>query len=157
MVPFQRILNHKWTNSHLLTGLPEYRNGGLFVDTGVLTLKPEALARGKKNNTSQPGSNLPEFDPSDDVIVEWRAMTVVLLDDMLVLVNDRLGKMASDNITSGVNGSQTGTDASKPVLKLSLAQMLEAGTWKAGRVLAANYRPATKSSPILIRSDGTLF
>jgi hypothetical protein len=35
--------------------------------------------------------------------------------------------------------------------------LLEAGTWKAGRELAAKHRPQSKSSPILIRSDGTLF
>lgn len=146
MVPFERILNCRWTNSHLLTGLPEYRNGGLFVDTGVLTLKPEVHTRGVQNNTSQPESGLPEFDPSDDVIVEWRALTVILLDEMLALVNARLAKMSSKD-----------DSVSTPPLELSLAQMLEAGTWKAGRILAAKYRPTTKSSPILIRSDGTLF
>lgn len=142
MVPFERILGLKWTNAHLLTGLPEYRNGGLFVDNGVLTLKPEVLARGIES-TSESKSDLPTFDSSDDVIVEWRAMTVILLDETLALVNAKLGKITQDG--------------GKSFELLSLAQMLEAGTWKAGRVLAAKYRPQTKSSPILIRSDGTLF
>jgi hypothetical protein len=35
--------------------------------------------------------------------------------------------------------------------------MLEAGSWKSGRELAAKKRPETKSSPILIDGDGTLF
>ncbi|KAF1344914.1 hypothetical protein BDV97DRAFT_425216 [Delphinella strobiligena] len=134
MVPFVRLLGLQWKNSHLLTGLPEYRNGGLFVDMGVLTLRPEVLARGLQNS----GQELPEFDPSEDVIVEWRALTVALLDLVHVLVNKKLR-------------------AEGATVDLSLAQVLEAGTWKAGRVLAAERRPDTRSSPILIISDGTLF
>jgi hypothetical protein len=61
-----------------LTGLAEYRNGGLFVDTGVLTLTdPEDAARTHK--------------VSDPLIVAWRAMTVALLDRMAPLVRERLG------------------------------------------------------------------
>ena len=134
MVPFVRILGATWTNHQLLTGLPEYRNGGLFVDIGVLSLKPESFERGKQRSKQE----LPEFDGSDGVIVEWRALTVVLLDNMLALVNKKLIE----------KGAKT---------ELSLAQMLEAGTWKAGRKIAAEKRPDTKGSPILIASDGTLF
>ena len=50
-----------------LTGLAEYRNGGLFVDTGVLTLKD-------KNKYAE-AHPLPS-----ELIVEWRALTVALLD-----------------------------------------------------------------------------
>ena len=78
------------------------------------------------------------FDPADDVIVEWRALTVALLDVMHVMVNEKLK----------ARGAQ---------VELSLAQVLEAGTWKTGRVLAKERRPETRSSPILIVSDGTLF
>jgi hypothetical protein len=61
-----------------LTGLAEYRNGGLFVDTGVLRLAdPEAAARAHQ--------------VSDPLIVAWRAMTVALLDRMAPLVRARLG------------------------------------------------------------------
>lgn len=130
MVPFQRILRLQWINANCLTALPEYRNGGLFVDLGALTLKPEALERGLKASNGP----LPLFDAGDDVIVEWRAMTLVLVDKLHSMV------------TSRMNGVQ-----------LTLAQMLEAGTWKSGREIAAKLRPETKSSPILIRSDGTLF
>ncbi|KAF3903395.1 hypothetical protein ABW20_dc0110293 [Dactylellina cionopaga] len=129
MVPFQRILNKKWINAESLTGLPEYRNGGLFVDLEVLSLKSETLERGVRAS----GQDLPLFDPSDDVIVEWRAMTLALL--------DRLYEMIAARMT----------------VSLSMAQVLEAGTWKSGREIAAKKRPDTKSSPILIRSDGTLF
>lgn len=53
---------------------------------------------------------VPMFATDDDVIVEWRAVTVGLLDDLLVEVNNMLG-------LSGPH-------------KLNLAQMLEAGSWK---------------------------
>ena len=123
------ILDVTWANGDLGTGLPEYRNGGLFIDTGVLSLKPE-LAR----EATRPGDVLPTFDPMDDVIVEWRAMTVALLDELHRIILQRM---------QGV--------------QLSLAQVLEAGSWKSGRELAAQLRPQTKSSPILLAGDGTLF
>ena len=129
IVPFERVLGKNWINKESLTGLPEYRNGGLFVDTGVLSLKSEALDRGRKAS----GQDLPLFDPGDDVIVEWRALTVALLDVLYEEVLSRIGT------------------------HLTIAQMLEAGSWKSGREVAAKLRPSTKSSPILIRSDGTLF
>lgn len=139
MVPFVRLLDCEWTNSHLLTGLPEYRNGGIFVDLGVLSLRPEALSRGLAYSRSvNPSSDLPMFDPADDVIVEWRALTVALLDVVHGMVNEELRKQGAE-------------------VELSLAQVLEAGTWKAGRLVAGKKRPGTKSSPILIVSDGTLF
>ncbi|KAL5333305.1 hypothetical protein BJX70DRAFT_70366 [Aspergillus crustosus] len=131
-VPFERLLNITWENGDLGTGLPEYRNGGLFVDMGVLTLKPAALEKGLKIS----GGTLPSFGAGDDEIVEWRAMTVALLD----LLHKRI-------LESGKFGD----------VKLSLPQVLEAGSWKAGRELAAEKRPATKSSPILNSGDGTLF
>ena len=53
---------------------------------------------------------VPMFTADDDVVVEWRAVTVGLLDDLLVDVNNLLGLSGSD--------------------KLNLAQMLEAGSWK---------------------------
>ncbi len=61
-----------------LTGLAEYRNGGLFVDTGVLALADPADA-------DRP------HQVSDPLIVAWRAMTVALLDRMAPLVRERLG------------------------------------------------------------------
>lgn len=134
MVPFQRLLSATWKNADLGTGLPEYRNGGLFVDMGVLTLKEEAQTRGLAAAGSSGG--LPCFSAGGDEIVEWRAMTVALLD----VLHQRI-------LNSGRFGS----------VKLSLPQMLEAGSWKAGRELAAAKRPDTKSSPILNSGDGTLF
>lgn len=130
MVPFQRVLGMEWINSESLTALAEYRNGGLFVDFGVLSLKQEALDRGRKAS----GGDLPLFDAGDDVIAEWRAMTVVLVDILHQMIS-----------------------SSKDGIPLTLAQLLEAGTWKSGREIAAQRRPDTKSSPILIKSDGTVF
>jgi hypothetical protein len=44
-----------------------------------------------------------------------------------------------------------------PIAPLTLAQILEAGTWKAGRELAEVSRPNTKEPPIgLFASDGTV-
>ena len=66
-----------------LTGLAEYRNGGLFVDTGVLAL-------------ADPGDAERPHHVSDPLIVAWRAMTVALLDRMAPLVRARLGVAAAD-------------------------------------------------------------
>lgn len=61
-----------------LTGLAEYRNGGLFVDTGVLTLVDPAAA-GRAHLVSDP------------LIVAWRAMTIALLDRLAPKVRTLLG------------------------------------------------------------------
>jgi hypothetical protein len=64
-----------------LTGLAEYRNGGLFVDIGALRLTdPEDAGRSHR--------------VSDPLIVAWRAMTVALLDRLAPLVRERLGVSA---------------------------------------------------------------
>lgn len=117
MVPMNKLMHVHFAGSELLTGLPEYRNGGLFIDTGLLTLKPDDATRGLdqyQRNAAQRGQPsmevVPMFTPDDDVIVEWRAVTVGLLDELLVEVNTLLGLRGSD--------------------ALSLAQMLEAGSWK---------------------------
>ena len=117
MVPMQKLANVHFVGVELMTGLPEYRNGGLLVDTGLLTLRPEDARRGleqyQMNATRQGQPNVevvPLFTADDDVIVEWRALTVGFLDMLLDEVNTLLGLRDSK--------------------KLSLAQMLEAGTWK---------------------------
>lgn len=117
MVPMSKLLNIHFAGSELLTGLPEYRNGGLLIDTGLLTLKDEDAKRGLaafKENALSKGQTcmevVPLFATDDDVIIEWRAVTVGFLDDLLLEVNGLLGLRGGD--------------------QLSLAQMLEAGTWK---------------------------
>jgi len=56
-----------------LTGLPEYRNGGLFVDCGVI------VPRDGRNAGRR-------WKPGDEFVIEWRALTVTLLDELAVLV-----------------------------------------------------------------------
>lgn len=104
-----------------LTGLPEYRNGGLLLDTGVLALRdPEVATRA--------------WEVSAELVVEWRALTVALLDELAPLVRARLG-VEED--------------------RMPLACVLEGGTWAAGRSVAARLRDG--SPPLPIVSDGTVF
>ena len=105
-----------------LTGLPEYRNGGLLVDAGALRPKQSRLLSDS-------------FKPGDEAIVEWRALTVALLDQVGAHVRLHLGMDAT---------------------QLPLVKVLEAGTWFAGRVLAAERRPGG-GPPIAVESDGTVF
>lgn len=126
MVPMTKLLHIQFAGADLLTGLPEYRNGGLLIDTGLLTLKAEDLERGLanfRNNAMQKGQPnmevVPLFSTEDDVIVEWRAVTVGFLDQLLPEVNRSLGLQGPDRLT--------------------LAQMLEAGTWKVSFPLSSTY------------------
>lgn len=119
-------MNVHFAGSELLTGLPEYRNGGLLVDTGLLTLKAEDAQRGlaqyQRNAQVKGQPNVevvPLFTADDDVIVEWRAVTVGFLDELRAEVNAILGL--------------SGADA------LSLAQILEAGTWKVSSFRCSRY------------------
>jgi hypothetical protein len=104
-----------------LTGLADYRNGGLFVDSGVIVPKYPGVVR----DVHAAGSEL---------VVEWRALTVALLDRLAAELRTRLGLDAE---------------------RLPLAKVLEGGTWAAGRRLAAELRQG--APPIAVESDGTLF
>jgi hypothetical protein len=105
-----------------LTGLAEYRNGGLFVDMGVLVLRdPADAAR--------------IHDVGSPLVVEWRALTVALLDRLADALRRRLGLDA---------------------VSFPLAKVLEGGTWAAGRAIA-RARRADGAPPIAVRSDGTVF
>lgn len=106
----------------LLTGLPEYRNGGLFLDFEVLRLKDANAV-------------LQKHPVDSELIIEWRALTVVLLDKTAELVRRKLKMSESD---------------------FPLAKVLEAGTWKAGRKIAAEKRPGGLP-PLQVVSDGTVF
>ena len=105
-----------------LTGLAEYRNGGLFVDTGVLAFRESDAAPR-------------EHEVGSSLVVEWRALTVALLDVLAPLIRTRLG---------------LDQDA------FPLAKVLEGGTWAAGRRIARERRP-DGSPPLTIISDGTVF
>ncbi len=107
-----------------LTGLAEYRNGGLFLDGGVLVPRSkEVLARGQVHPVGSP------------LVVEWRALTVALLDRTAAELRLRVGLEAA---------------------ALPLAKVLEGGTWQAGRVLAREKRPDGRP-PLEVESDGTVF
>ncbi len=105
-----------------LTGLAEYRNGGLFIDTGTLML----------HNPADRDHPHPVDSP---LVVEWRALTVALLDRLALLVRRRLGRNAAE---------------------LPLPAILQGGTWAAGRVIAKQLRP-DGAPPLQVISDGTVF
>jgi len=105
-----------------LTGLAEYRNGGLLIDTGVLVLRDPAEAQRAHTVDST-------------LVVEWRALTVALLDRLAEIVRQRLGLDA---------------------VSLPLAKVLQGGTWTAGRQMARALRP-DGGPPLTIVSDGTVF
>jgi hypothetical protein len=110
------------TDLDQLTGLAEYRNGGLFLDGGVLSLK-------------DPSAASVEHAPSSELIVEWRALTVILLDEVAARLRDTLHKSEAE---------------------LPLAKVLQGGTWAVGRTLATGRR-AGGGPPLKIASDGTVF
>jgi len=107
---------------HELTALAEYRNGGLLVDLGVI--RPRAA-----------------IDPAlrhevgSELIVEWRALTVALMDPLVGLVRAKLGLDAS----------------------FTMPQLLQGGTWSAGRKIAHALRPPDGPPPIAVAADGTVF
>jgi len=105
-----------------LTGLAEYRNGGLMIDIGLLQPR-------------DPGLTKRALKVGEEAVVEWRALTVALLDRIAERVRATLGLSAE---------------------ALPLAKVLEGGTWAAGRRIAASLRPGG-ASPLLIESDGTVF
>jgi hypothetical protein len=105
-----------------LTGLAEYRNGGLFVDLGVFALRDRA-------DTER------SHEVDSALVVEWRALTVALLDRLAGKIRAKLNRDARS---------------------LPLASLLEGGSWTAGRVAAFERRP-DGSPPIKVISDGTVF
>ncbi len=110
------------TGLEKLPGLAEYRNGGLFIDGGVLAIKNPNFV----NNIHHPG---------DALIVEWRALTIALLEKLVVQVKQKLGEQYST---------------------LNILQVLQGGTWQAGRQLAYQ-RSKTGEPPLKYTSTGTLF
>jgi hypothetical protein len=105
-----------------LTGLPEYRNGGLCLDLGLLEVKDTAILQERHL-------------PGSEVIVEWRALTVSLLDRIAAAIRQQLNLSAT---------------------QLPLVKVLQGGTWTAGRRIAAQLREGGVP-PIQIESDGTVF
>ena len=107
-----------------MTGLAEYRNGGLIVDMELIVPKDKAVL-----STPQPAASA--------TIVEWRALTVSLMDRIAARLRETKGGLSQH--------------------ELPLAKILEGGTWSAGRRQAAEKRPETRDPPIVTISDGTVF
>lgn len=105
-----------------LTGLAEYRNGGLFTDAGVLTLR-DPTQQDRVHTTDS------------ELVVEWRALTVALLDQM--------GEALCRHLDLRPEA-------------FPLAKALQGGTWSAGRALARQKR-ADGSPPLQLERDGTVF
>ena len=85
---------------------PAWRNtatAGLFLDLGMLTPKHAAVLE-------------QVHTPADEVVVEWRALTVALLDVLAERLRQQLGCTATE---------------------LPLVKILEGGTWRAGREIAS--------------------
>jgi hypothetical protein len=110
------------TGAEKLTGLAEYRNGGLILDTELITLRDPSLRHSPHT-------------PDSDLIIEWRALTIQILD------------LLADRIREKLN---FGTE------EFPLAKVLEGGTWWAGRKIAKKLRE-DGGPPLQLDSDGTVF
>ena len=104
-----------------LTGLAEYRNGGLFVDIGVLAFRDAEAAQR-------------EHEVASALVVEWRALTVALLDR----VADGCGRAWSRcHLDAAGENSRRRHVGRGPLL--------------------ARERRADASPPVKVISDGTVF
>jgi hypothetical protein len=130
MEPMEQTLGWKFVGGEDQTGLPEYRNGGLLIDTGVLVPKPSLLAASKGSS-----SELPLLEPSHPAVVEWRAMTVIIL----------------DRIAAGIRSKMSLTPD-----QLNLKQVLESATWKGGREIAKEKRPEKNGCPPIVSKETAL-
>ena len=106
-----------------LTALPEYRNGGLLIDLGVICPRqPIDLRRPHK-----------------------------------VSVGDRRRMARADRDADGpIARRRCGTNSGS-ITTFTLPQMLQGGTWSAGRKIALTLRPPGGPSPLPILADGTVF
>lgn len=80
-------------------------------DRGIKYFQENSIIQTRGTNSDNYLEVVPMFEIDDPVIIEWRSMTVILLDVMAGRVRDSLG-LSSE--------------------QLSLPQVLEAGTWKVG-------------------------
>ncbi len=108
------------TELEALTVLPEYRSGGLLLDTGALELVDPAAA-GRLHT------------PAEPLIVEWRALTVALYDEIVPSLRE-----AAASKTTCAPG------------------LVELAIWTAGRRLAHRRCP-NGTPPLAVESDGTVF
>jgi hypothetical protein len=76
----------------------------------------------------------PPHEVASELIVEWRALSVALLDRLCEATRRHLG-----------------------FATFSMSQLLQGGTWSAGRAVAMERRPPDGLPPIAVRADGTVF
>ncbi|MEK9606058.1 MAG: DUF1688 family protein [Gammaproteobacteria bacterium] len=117
-----QLAGMKIVNLDALTGLAEYRNGGLFIDTGTISLRDKA----QMENV---------HDPKSPLIVEWRALTVTLLDQLAEQIRQHMNTNSES---------------------MPLVSILQGGTWSAGRRIAQQLR-ADATPPLRLKSRGTIF
>lgn len=105
-----------------LTGLPDCRHGGLLLDLGLLQARDRAFHTTRWAVDAEP-------------IVEWRALTVAILDHLAEAVRGELGLTPE---------------------QFPLARVLEGGSAAAGRQIALAKRPGGPP-PMHLERDGAMF
>jgi len=118
----------------MLTFSSTSRNGGLLIDFGLLTIKPAKILASLNEPAYADVTplDLPPLPASHSAIVEFRAVTVIMLDRIAADIKQELGA------------------------DLVLAQVLESATWKGGRAIAKEKR-SDGGPPINVLLDGTVF
>ena len=113
------------TSLDALTAVPEQQGlGGLLLDAGVIVPR-------------HPSDLTKTYKPSSDFVVEWRALTVTLMDELAVLVRQALDQSLPPGLPP---------------------RGLEGGAWVAGLLGALELGAGAGTAPPLkIDSDGTLF
>ncbi len=134
-MPFHKL--SQWLTYSLLE---PFEWGGVRVDgldalTGLARVpQRRPAARHRRAAAARRRLGREPWKVGDELVVEWRALTVALLDELAPLVRARLGVDAR---------------------RMPLACVLEGGTWAAGRALAQRLRGGLP--PLTIISDGTVF
>eukprot|EP00762_Andalucia_godoyi_P008026 ANDGO_03443.mRNA.1 Uracil catabolism protein 4 len=70
-----------------MTGLAEYRNGGLLVDMGVIVPR-ETGALAKEGG----------YEVHSPFVIEWRALTVALLDRLATRIREKVGGLSEEQL-----------------------------------------------------------
>jgi len=103
-------------NTDFLMALPEYRNGGMIIDMNIIELIDNDFSKS-------------HHDISSDIIIEWRALTVCIIEILKDKINTKLNK------------------------NFHMGQILEGGTWAIGREMS---KKRFGASPLMIISNGTI-
>lgn len=130
-----KTLGWKVIGADKLTGRPDYHNAGLLIDFDLL--KPNLPALFESFNRDMPDNatllDVPPLPTPHPAVVELRAVTVIMLDRLATGVRKKLGA------------------------KLTLSQVVEAGTRKAAAEVARQQRPTTGGPPFRHVADGIVW